>query len=264
MLKVMETRVWERFFDHHAPKYDAEPFTTGTEEEITFLLELLEERDIPVHPGRRSGAGARILDLGCGTGRHAVALAERGFTVTGVDLSRGMLDQAAGKAQKAGVGIDLVHEDARRYDGAGAFHVVICLCEGSMGLMGVAEEPHEHDAAVLATIFRALRPGGTAVINALSAWRFFRTHSQEEVEAGAFDPGSITEVYPMEYETPTGTESVQVKEKAYLPEEFTGLVENAGLAVEALWGGTAGRWGRRPLELDDYEMMVLARRPYSA
>ena len=55
-----------------------EPFVTGTRGEVDFIA---RELGLP--------AGARILDVGCGTGRHAVELARRGYRVTGVDLSPG-------------------------------------------------------------------------------------------------------------------------------------------------------------------------------
>lgn len=126
--------------------------------------------------------------------------------------------------------------------------------------MGTDERPHEHDAAVLRTLFRALEPGGMAVINALNGWKMLREHTQEDVDARRFDPVEICETYVMEYATEEGTASVPVKEKGYLPGEFAELVRTVGFTVEHLWGGTAGNWGRRALQLDEFEMMVVARR----
>jgi SAM-dependent methyltransferase len=67
---------WERFFDAHAPIYDDNAFTKNTVREVDFLL---DELLIP--------PGGAVLDVGCGTGRHAIELAKRGFVVTGLDLS---------------------------------------------------------------------------------------------------------------------------------------------------------------------------------
>ena len=56
-------------------------------------------------------AGARVVDLGCGTGNHSIALAQRGFVVTGVDLTPGMLDAARGKGEAAGLDVTWVEGD---------------------------------------------------------------------------------------------------------------------------------------------------------
>ena len=89
---MTDKSTWERFFDAHAPDYDGNEFTKNTVAEVDFVLELLE---LP--------AGASILDVGCGTGRHAVELARRGYAVTGLDLSSEMLRVAAEAADAAGV-----------------------------------------------------------------------------------------------------------------------------------------------------------------
>lgn len=86
-------RWYEELFDNYAKTYDQESFTLGTLGEVEFLeKELNYDRT------------QRILDIGCGTGRHAIELAKRGYKVTGVDLSESQL-QRAGKKRKKRVSV---------------------------------------------------------------------------------------------------------------------------------------------------------------
>lgn len=111
---------WRRFFASFAARYDDEGFTQATEDELVFLAELLD-----------LSPGTRVLDVGCGTGRHAVPIAAMGAEVTGLDQSPAMLERAAARAGAAGAEVTWVEADAREVpDHLGAFDVVLCLCEG--------------------------------------------------------------------------------------------------------------------------------------
>ena len=101
---MIERNEWEEFFDGHAPVYMDNPFTKNTVQEIDFLL---NELSLPEY--------SHILDMGCGTGRHAIELARRGYRVTGVDISSGMLAEAEKAAREAEVKITWVHADAARF-----------------------------------------------------------------------------------------------------------------------------------------------------
>ena len=91
--------------------------------------------------------------------------------------------------------------------------------------------------------------------------RLVREATAEQVAAGAFDPMTQSQTYDMEWEDADGRHSLRVRERGYVPTELALLLRFAGFAVEHVWGGTAGDWGRRPVELDEYEVMVVARRP---
>jgi len=244
---------WEEFFDGHAPVYMEDSFTKNTAEEVEFVL---EELSLP--------AGSHILDVGCGAGRHAVELARRGYQVTGVDISAGMLAEAERAAREADVEVELTHADATQFKSDKLFDAAICLCEGAFSLLGSEDDPIEHDLAILCCIRAALKPGAGFILTAPNACRLIRQATQEDVEDGRFDPVTMVEVYTMEYDTPDGKKSLLVRERSYVPTELVMLFRQAGFEVEHIWGGTAGNWGRRKIQLDEMEMMVVARKGANA
>jgi SAM-dependent methyltransferase len=69
----------------------------------------------------------RVLDLGCGTGRHSLALARRGYQVVGVDRSEAMLACARAKAQPETAGASFVGGDVRRLDLGGRFDAALMM-----------------------------------------------------------------------------------------------------------------------------------------
>lgn len=245
----MTDDVWREFFDSFAPQYMNEVFTTDSVREAAFLVELLE---LP--------SGSSILDIGCGTGRHAVELAMAGYAVTGLDISEGMLREARTAAESAGAELELVRADATSFDFGRAFDAAVCLCEGSFGLLG-GDDAFAHDAAVLACAFAALRPGAPFVLTLLNGLRMIRDATPDQVERGAFDPATLSQSFEMEWQAEDGPRRVPIRERGYVPSELVLLCRTAGFDVEHVWGGTAGAWGRRPVELDEMEIMIVLRKP---
>jgi ubiquinone/menaquinone biosynthesis C-methylase UbiE len=244
---------WERFFDGHAPQYMDNPFTGNTVEEVTFLL---DELKLP--------PGSWILDVGCGTGRHAIELTKRGYQITGVDISTGMLAQAQKTAAEAGVTIEWIQADATQFSTTRLYDAAICLCEGAFGLLNLDQGQADHDLLILRNIYAALKPGGRLVLTTLNGLAKIRRCTQADVQSGRFDPLTMIELLTVECETENGQEEVTLAERGYLPQELFRLFGEAGLEVEHIWGGTAGNWGHRQIDLDEMEIMVVARKPVDA
>lgn len=238
---------WQTFFDAHAPQYMQNCFVGNTLYEVDFLIE-----ELGLAP--RSA----VLDIGCGTGRHSVELARRGYRVTGVDLSPGMLAEARKAADAAGVEVEWVQSDATRFTPTKAYDGAICLCEGAFGLLGSADDAIEQPLAVLRTIAAALKPGGKTLLTVLSAFRLIRSHAQQDVLEGRFDPLTLTESGEMA--PAEGHPAVPTRERVFVPTELRLMAQIAGLEVLHIWGGTAGAWNRGPVDLDEYELMLVGQK----
>jgi SAM-dependent methyltransferase len=115
-----------------------------TAEEVPAIVRLL---DLP--------PGSAVLDLCCGQGRHAIALAEMGYVVSGLDLSRTLLTHARAEAERRGVRVRWIQSDMRVIPFVEAFDAVICMWE-SFGYL----ETDADDLAALAAAARALKVGG--------------------------------------------------------------------------------------------------------
>lgn len=236
---------WESFFDAHAPIYEDNVFTKNTVHEVDFLL---EELHLP--------PGGAILDVGCGTGRHAIELARRGYAVTGLDLSSEMLSRAADAARAAHVQIEWIHTNATEFALPERFDAAICLCEGAFGLLGQSDDPIEQPLSILCNISRSLKPQAKAMFTVLNGAAMLRKYQNKDVAAGRFDP--LTLVESSEHPPRQGLPAIAVRERGFVPTELHLLFRLAGLSVLHLGGGTAGNWGRRPLDLDEIEIMIMA------
>jgi ubiquinone/menaquinone biosynthesis C-methylase UbiE len=127
-------------------------------------------------------AGLSVLDLGCGTGRHSIWLADGGATVTGIDFSEGMLE-AARRKPGAGAVRFLVHD----------LHQPLPFAPGSFDLVvsGLVLEHLQELDAFFREARRVLRPGGRAVVSAMHPAMFLKG-----VQARFTDPDSGEKVQP--------------------------------------------------------------------
>ena len=128
-------------------------FTTGTIGECDFIE---KEIDFNKQP--------RILDIGCGTGRHSIELTKRGYNVTGIDLSESMLKRAKEKALKENLNIDFQKQDARNLTFKNEFDLAIMLCEGAFPLM----ETDEMNFQILQNASKALKENGKLIFTTLN------------------------------------------------------------------------------------------------
>ncbi len=217
-------------------------FTYGTEQEVGFLLDALA-----LEPG------SRVLDIGCGPGRHALALARRGIEVVGIDHSEDFLELGRAAAAAEELAIEFRAGDVRDLDEPPEFDAAICLCQGGFGLLGGREDP-----ALIARFAAALRPGGRLALSAFHvgfAVRFLEGRD-------AFDPATGVHHEHAVLRDPQGREQpFDLWTTCFTPRELRLLAAGAGLEVVSVSGVAPGAYGRDPPGLEHPELLLLAERP---
>jgi len=245
---------FEGIADHLGSAYLRYSFTKGTAQEVGFLVEQLG-----LEPGMR------VLDVGCGPGRHSHALAALGVEVVGVDISTRFTRLFGAEAPP---GATVVRGDAGRLPMAEAtFDAAMSLCQGGFGLSGppAQEQPPQQvdlaDGAVLSEMGRAVVPGGPVAVSAFSAY-FQVRHLPDE---HGFDAATGVNLEHTEIKDDEGrTAPAELWTTCWTPRELRLLARTAGLEPEAVWAVTPGSYATRPPDVDHEEHLLVARRPGGA
>lgn len=117
--------------------------------------------------------GNHALDLCCGPGRCSLALAQAGFTVTGVDCTSYLLEAAKNRSRETGASIEWVLMDMRDFIREEAFDLALSMFTS----FGYFEDKRE-DLLVLNNIYRSLKPGGVFVMDVMGKERLARVFQQ--------------------------------------------------------------------------------------
>jgi SAM-dependent methyltransferase len=229
---------YERLFAAIGRKYLDKDYTGGTVQEVDFITGLIGDRS------------KKILDVGCGPGRHMLEFARRGYSVVGVDLSIPFLRLGKGRKNKS---CDWICADARRMPFGPGFDWAICLCEGAFGIL----ESDGENQKVLRAIAGSLKPGGYLLINVLNLSFACRYPECDE----RFDVKSCTGYWT---ETITADDGTGYTEKCanryYSYPEMVLRLDKEGLEAVEVWGCQAGAFHKKALELDSFEILILARK----
>ena len=237
-------RHWfEPIAEHLGSAYLRYSFTKGTRQEIDFLMDALRLRP-----------GMRVLDVGCGPGRHAHELARRGLYVHGVDISERFVDLAR---EHAPGGATFERLDARDLAFAAEFDVVICLCQGAFGLMTANGD----DEVVLAGMARALRPGGLMALSAFNAYFAVKYFANDESTGATFDAATGVSHERTEVRSESGeARQVDLWTGCYTPRELRVLFRVAGLTVDSISSVEPGGYALATPTTESAEFLVIAQR----
>ena len=134
------------------------PTPEQTAAEVDGLIKLL-----------KLGPSAPVLNLSCGPGQHALELARRGFSVTGLDSSEEFLAEARHASETAGIPVTWIRRELQRIPFRGIFDAVVTSASG----FGCSPSI-ETDRAILHAAYRALRPGGQVLLEVVNRERLVR------------------------------------------------------------------------------------------
>jgi SAM-dependent methyltransferase len=142
-------------FDRAAGAYDT---AFGTNPAGLVFRHVFQQRLLDRVP-----AGARVLDLGCGTGEDAILLAERGRRVHAIDLSEGMVRRCRDKAAERGLGTERLRVERRAAEDVGTLEGPFDAACSDFGALNCADL-----AAVGEGLARVLRPGAPVVLSLMA------------------------------------------------------------------------------------------------
>ena len=223
---------YKEFFEEMGIEYEDYPFTQNTENEVNWMV-----REYLTNPEMK------ILDVGCGTGRHAINLATKGYkNITGIDLSPSMIRAAREAAKEKNVSVDFKVGDARELPFESEFDAAICLCEGAFGLL----ENDTENYKVLRAVHKSLKKGGIFILTTLNLFR-------EE----KFDPMTCRTASEMEITRKDGgKKTIHCSDRSYTFPELKWVLEQLGF--EVILG--ANPFSKEPIEYGAMEFMVVGKK----
>ena len=247
---------YEALFENYGDKYDKEIFAQGTIGECDFIEQELN-----------FNKSLKIIDVACGTGRHAIELTKRGYCVTGIDLSESLLKKAIEKAKALNLKIDFQKHDARNLPFNKEFDVAIMLCEGAFPLM----ETDEMNFEILKNVTDALKDKCKFIFTTLnglfpihnSVEKFHEsmheegnaTYSKNKFDLMTFRDYNITTVVDDE----GNKKELECNERYYVPSEITWLLKTLGYRQIDIYAANLGAFSRSDkLTINDHEMLVIA------
>lgn len=241
---------WEGYFDQHFLEL-YQPFLTpevsGAEAEAVAELLSLEP-------------GARVLDVGCGWGRHSLLLAREGMEVTGVDLSPALLREARRRGEEEGIPVRWLQRDMRALGFDGEFDAALSLFSS----LGYFRDPAD-DLRVLRGMRRALRSDGLLLMECMHRDHVVRHFAERDWWEG---PGGDPVWVERQFDPVEGVSREwlrwsargEIQEKYHeirvrTATEWAGLLAAAGLQVVGWYGG----WEADELSPDSERLIVVAR-----
>lgn len=228
---------------------------------------------------------ARILDIGCGTGRHSIELASQRFEVVGIDSGSKLIAEATHSATLEVANVQFECGDARQWRSDETFDHAICLYD----VIGSFAEPDEN-AKILETAYLSLKPGGSLLLSVMNGELMdstaeYRTNKENltanllrlapsktmQTTGEVFSPRYVLwhqeegiayrrEQFESEIVAPC---ELIVRDRRYSAQQIRTLCETAGFDVVDVRYAKIGRWNENhaPTDKGSKEILVHCRKP---
>lgn len=205
--------------------------------------------------------GASVLDVGCGFGRHSLELAQRGFSVVGIDPATAMIAAARERATQAGVTVELHSVPAETFTTETPFDAAICL----FTTLGQVSERGENSRLV-ERVYAALRPSGQFMVELPqreTAVRQLKT-SEQFGSGGRYttvsrtfdaDDNTLSEIFTLV--APEGERTYRLRYRLFSRGELVDLLTEAGFTVTAVYGDYEGH----SLDADSAIIIAIGQKP---
>jgi SAM-dependent methyltransferase len=234
------------------------------EEYLHFMAATLQEEDTPsqvsfLERTLELRPPMRVLDLGCGHGRHTNELARRGYGAVGVDLVEGFLAIARADAEREGLASAFHHGDMGAFEADGFFDRVVCLFDA----FGYFDDAHA--IATLRNVHRALTHDGRFFLDVRTREWMTRVPAVAVTERGDgdvmidhhhFDPVTGRFVDRRTTYRDGKKREVAFSIRLYAFTELRLMLEGTGFAIEAVYGGFDGA----PLSIQRPRTLIVARK----
>lgn len=263
-MKHSRKQWWETLFDEKYLKTYVDVTTPeSTHQQITFLQKAL-----------RLKKGAEILDVACGHGRHAIALARQGYQVTGLDFSKYFIDLAKKETKTQGVNVHFIQGDMRQLSFVNKFDAITNMFTS----FGYFDSECDNEL-VLLKISRALKANGQFMIDINNGMRTLvrlvqigqvdpetrllvhvaraRLSNGLFVETKEeFDPMTMRWAMTRRWEEDGRQRSYRTNVRLFSLPELSNMMRRNGLRVKKVWGDFHGA----PFSFDAHRLIVLARK----
>ncbi|MDX6622190.1 MAG: hypothetical protein QOE75_122 [Solirubrobacterales bacterium] len=224
-------------------------WTERTESEVNRALNML-----------RPEGGERILDLACGSGRHSIELARRGFSVVGSDISAELIEIANRDAgAEPDLEVSFVEGDLRELEFEAEFDLVLNLNDGAIGYL----ETDEENRRTFEVISRSLRPGGRNLIQLPNV-----LYAKENLPQRSWIPSSsMVELVEHRWnkgdsymegimiaarfgEVLEGLEGIEFRQRLYTADELREIYSSVGMELTNVFNGSGKRREPTPKQFE--------------